>query len=48
MFLHLQSTIDDAQRAAVEAAARALGLRLVEQDPVTHLVELRPEGVPAP
>lgn len=48
MFLHLQSTIDDAQRAAVAAAARGLGLRLVEQDPGACLVELRAEGVPAP
>ena len=48
MFLHLQSTIDSAQRAEVEAAARGLGVDLVPQDSGAHLMELVSAGVPGP
>ena len=48
MFIHLQSTIDDAQRAGVEAAARELGVRLVALEPGAQLLEILSEGVPVP
>lgn len=48
MFLNLQSTIDDAQRAEIEAAARDLGVRLVPGSRGANLVELVSARVPAP
>ncbi len=48
MFLHLQSTIDDAQRAEVEATARELGVRLVASEPGALRLEVLSEGVPVP